>query len=135
MLKYCVLTLAALTAGSGFAQSKTPTQGFNPDTSINFLTLYKSQKREGAKKTEPEGGFALQEAEIQFMGNVDAYFRAVAMFAVHPEHAHAEHEEEHIEADPTAAEEEAGEPEEKGYAFEPEELRRETILDQPSHDR
>ncbi|RZA27405.1 MAG: hypothetical protein EOP10_00135 [Proteobacteria bacterium] len=137
MKKY-LLPLAVLASVDAAAQSPeaTPTvaqspmtrpigagQVFNPDTSINFLTLYKSQKREGADKTEPDGGFMLQEAEIQFMANVDAYFRAVAMFAVHPEHDH-EHEEG-AAVDPMVEGEER-EPEEKGYGIEPEEVYLET---------
>lgn len=129
------LALAALSlvSGSAFAQ-QTPVpkasanQGFNPDLSVNFLTLYKSQKREGAKKTEPEGGFMLQEAEIRFAADVDAYFRAVANFAVHSAHAHSEHEDEHALEEGHEEEEliEQGEPEEKGYEIEPEEVYVET---------
>lgn len=146
MFQKVLVSLAGLASINGFAQStvepssknsSAPTSSsqtaFNPDIGVNFLTLYRAQKREGAKKTEPDGGFLLQEAEFQFSANVDAYFRAVALFAVHPTHNHDDHA--HILADDHAHEEgddhdvledDEG-PEERGYDVEPEEVYLETI--------
>lgn len=145
MLTKSILTLAGLSLATPFAVAQSqsedaaaPTtkvaksgQVFNPDISVNFLTLYKNAKRERKKKTEPDNGFMLQEAEIRFEANVDAYFRAVAMFAVHPahdhgheEHGHAEHEhEEDVEL---GVEEDHGEPSAREYGIEPEEIFLET---------
>ena len=95
-------------------------QSMNPDTSVNFLTLYRAAKREGSTKTEPNGGLFLQEAELQFMANVDPYLRAVALFSVHP----TETEPSTIGTGPIAN---LSEPQEKSYAIEPEEVYLETI--------
>ncbi len=126
-------SIFVMTAGLGlavptaFSQTQTSApagsvQTMNPDISLNFLTLYKSAKREGAKKTEEGGGFALQEAEIQFNSNVDAYFKAVATFGIHPE----EHEEE-AHASEIGTEEVEVAPEEQHYGIDPEEIYLETI--------
>jgi hypothetical protein len=137
MKKY-LLSLAAFASVDAFAQSTDAqsvmtrpigaNQIFNPDTSINFLTLYKSQKRQGADKSEPDGGFMLQEAEIQFMANVDAYFRAVAMFAVHEDHDHENLSDAESEGrGDTAGGLDTQEPKEKAYGIEPEEVYLETL--------
>lgn len=49
----------------------------NPDTSVNFLGLYR-------KGTQGSNGFFFQESEIHFSSDVDPYLRAVALFAVAP---------------------------------------------------
>ncbi len=100
------------------ARPSSAVQSLNPDTSINFLTLYKQSKRKGSDRTEPDGGFSLQEAELQFTANVDPYLRASILLSVHP-----------AEEDATAGTASSGpaEPEEKSWAIEPEEVFLETI--------
>ncbi|MBS1983666.1 MAG: hypothetical protein JST16_05790 [Bdellovibrionales bacterium] len=64
----CVLSLTAHAAGNAF----------NPDASVNILTLYKNS----TSGRSTDNGFALQEAEMQFTSDVDPYFRASALFSV-----------------------------------------------------
>ncbi|WP_419168685.1 hypothetical protein [Halobacteriovorax sp.] len=111
MKNYIITSLLTLGALSASAQSTSLSDtsrgnGFNPSIGLNALTLYKNSARDN-----DHDGFQLQEAEIQFSADVDAYFRAEATFAIHPEHE---------------VEEEAGH-EGHGYAFEPEEIFAETI--------
>lgn len=54
----------------------------NPDTSVNVLGLYSQSKRQGQEKTEPGGGFSLQEAEIQFQADVDPFLKATVTIAI-----------------------------------------------------
>ncbi len=100
--------ISILLLGSNtFAQSLSDNSrgnGFNPAIGLNALTIYKNSSRDN-----DHDGFSLQEAELQFSADVDAYFRAEATFAVHKEHHEEGGEEEH------------------GYAFEPEEVFAETI--------
>lgn len=72
--------LCVASASNLFAQSSTPVVGkiFNPDTSVNFLSLY--QSRNAGDKSED--GFALQEVELQFMSDIDPYWRASALLSV-----------------------------------------------------
>jgi len=65
---------------------------FNPAIGLNALTLY----RNGSRDIENDG-FSLQEIELQFSSDVDAYFRAEATIALHQEHSEEEEgsEEEH----------------------------------------
>ncbi len=59
-------------------------QSMNPDISASILTLYRQSKYHGKDKVEPDGGFSLQETELQFAANVDPYIRAAALLSVHP---------------------------------------------------
>ncbi len=77
--------LAAFAAGFVFlpvaygAQSK----AFNPDISTNFLGLL--QRGTGISNNRSDAqhnGLSLQEAELQFMSDVDPYFRASALLSV-----------------------------------------------------
>lgn len=77
-----------------------PAFGANPDTSVNFLGLYR-------KGTQGSNGFSFQESELHFSSDVDPYLRAVALFAVAPIEGGAE-----------------GTPE---FALEPEEVYLETL--------
>ncbi len=91
-----------------FAQSLSKNSrgsSFNPAIGLNALTLYKNSSRDNH-----EDGFQLQEAELQFSADVDAYFRAEATIGIHKEH----HEDDAAE-------------EEHGYVVEPEEIFVETI--------
>lgn len=73
---------------------------FNPAIGLNALTLYQNNSR-----TSEEDGFALQEIELQFSSDVDAYFRAEATIGLHQE----EEEEEEGEGE--------GEEEAHGHEF------------------
>lgn len=112
MKNYIITSLITLGALSASAQSTSLLDtsrgnGFNPSIGLNALGLYKNSSRDN-----DHDGFQLQEAEIQFSADVDAYFRAEATFAIHQEH----HEEDG-----------GGDHEEHAYAFEPEEIFAETI--------
>lgn len=88
-----------------YAQSLSPrSRGntFNPAIGLNALTLFQNTSR-GAN----DDGFELQEVELQFTSDVDAYFRAEARLALHPEESDDGHGHE--------------------FAFEPEEVFIETI--------
>jgi hypothetical protein len=52
-------------------------QGFNPDLSVNFLGLYQH-----STLNKTFDGPRLQEAEVQFLSDVDPYFRANVMLSV-----------------------------------------------------
>ncbi|PIR35934.1 MAG: hypothetical protein COV37_05950 [Bdellovibrio sp. CG11_big_fil_rev_8_21_14_0_20_39_38] len=61
-----------------FAQApKTKSNAFNPDIGINMLFLDQHSKRD-----KSGDGMKLQEAELQFSSDVDAYFTAKALFSV-----------------------------------------------------
>jgi len=64
-------------------ESGTTTRGnaFNPDTSVNLLSLFNS----GDRGTPSNNGLSLQEVEMQFAADVDPYFRASALFSVGPD--------------------------------------------------
>lgn len=72
--------LASNTYAQGLSQNSRGSK-FNPDIGLNALTLFKNS----AKDSE-EDGFSLQEVELQFSSDVDAYFRAEATLAIHEEH-------------------------------------------------
>ncbi|HAZ14679.1 MAG: hypothetical protein A2X86_12535 [Bdellovibrionales bacterium GWA2_49_15] len=56
---------------------------FNPDMSANFLGLFQRGTALTDDRTEvPHNGFSLQEAELQFTSDVDAYFKAVALLGI-----------------------------------------------------
>lgn len=86
-MRYALLLVFLFSGPLTFAQSRT-----NPDVSVNFLGLYLSGN--GVPRNplhNPRKGPSLQEAEIQFFSDVDAYLRANAIFAVGPS-ATGEHE-------------------------------------------
>lgn len=102
------LMAAMLMCGSVFsANLSTVSKGnkFNPSIGLNGLFNYQNSVRD----TENDG-FSLQEAELQFSSDVDAYYRAEATIAIHKEEA--EEGEEHAHA---------------SYAVEPEEIFVETV--------
>ncbi len=53
---------------------------FNPAIGVNALTLYKNGSR-----NDVDDGISLQEVELQFSSDVDAYFRAEATIGIHQE--------------------------------------------------
>jgi hypothetical protein len=79
----CSLSFLAFSA-STFAASASSGKPFNPDLSVNFLGLLRdgtnvSEDRAGGP---PYNGLSLQEAEVSFYSNVDAYLKAVALFSI-----------------------------------------------------
>jgi len=83
-MKSLFLVVAVMLTANTYAQGLSQTSRgskFNPDIGLNALTLFKNS----AKDAE-EDGFSLQEVELQFSSDVDAYFRAEATLGVHEEH-------------------------------------------------
>lgn len=105
LLTYSIILLLSTQAYSQSLSKTSRGNSFNPAIGLNALMLYRNSSRDNH-----EDGFSLQEAELQFSSDVDAYFRAEATIGIHKEH----HEE--------GAAEEA-----HGYAVEPEEVFLETI--------
>ncbi len=67
------------------AQVNANTKYANPDTSVNFLTLYQNSNRGNDTSTlfpNELNGFYLQEAEMQFFSDVDPYFHANALLSI-----------------------------------------------------
>lgn len=78
------LFASAALASSTFAAGKG--NAFNPDTSVNFLGLAQHGTGLGNDRTvKNRNGLTLQEAEVQFTSDVDAYFRANALFSISQE--------------------------------------------------
>jgi hypothetical protein len=56
---------------------------FNPDISANFLGLYERGTGVSDDRTQsPHNGFALQEAELQMLSDVDPYLRASVLLSI-----------------------------------------------------
>ncbi len=69
-----------------FAFSADKAKSFNPDVGVNFLGLGQvGSNFSRARTVKPREGLQLQEVELQFASDVDAYFRAVAFFAIKQE--------------------------------------------------
>ncbi len=59
------------------------TKAFNPDISVNFLGLFERGTNISNDRTQvPHNGFSLQEAEVQFLSDVDPYLKASALLSV-----------------------------------------------------
>ena len=72
-----VLLILLVSTGAHAQKLKSRGNAFNPDIGINVLFLNQNSDRDGS-----EDGIKLQEAELQFSSDVDAYFTAKALFAV-----------------------------------------------------
>jgi len=82
-MKNLLISAVLLCTLSAHAQSvltRSKGNSFNPSIGINALMLYKN----GSEDID-EDGFSLQELELQFTSDVDAYFRAEARIALHQE--------------------------------------------------
>jgi hypothetical protein len=80
-----VLPLAVGLAFSAPARAATG-KPFNPDVSVNFLGLAQSGSGYSDDRTAvPHNGLTLQEAELQFLSDVDPYFRASALLSISQE--------------------------------------------------
>ena len=85
-------SIPAIFVGSASAQSTTTTgvsRDFNPAISINALLI---GRLADTTTDRSYNGIDLQESEIQFTSIVDPFWKANLIFAVHPEHGHAEEE-------------------------------------------
>lgn len=66
-----------------FAQNLINGKVFNPDLSMNLLGSYRYNTDGSNVRTDSgRNGFTLDESEIQFRADVDAYFRANALLAI-----------------------------------------------------
>lgn len=75
----CIILFFSIETASAISDGKP----FNPDLSVNFLGLIRDNTAASEVRTSPPyNGFSLQEAEIQFYSNVDAYLKAVALFSI-----------------------------------------------------
>jgi hypothetical protein len=82
-MKLFLILSMIITSYSLNAQSLSQTSRgnkFNPSIGLNALTLYKN----GSREVENDG-ISIQEIELQFSSDVDAYFRAEATIALHQE--------------------------------------------------
>lgn len=92
-MKTLIIFLSAMLATQTYAQGLSQTSRgnkFNPDIGVNVLSLFKNS----AVDSE-EDGFSLQEVEMQFSSDVDAYFRAEVMLGLHQEHGTSGHTHEY----------------------------------------
>ncbi len=83
-MKTMIFILSVLLTTQTFAQGLSQSSRgnkFNPDIGVNVLSLFKNS----AVDSE-EDGLSLQEVELQFSSDVDAYFRAEVMLGLHQEH-------------------------------------------------
>lgn len=75
------LLLGALAIPTGSARAAG--KPFNPDISVNFLGLAQYDSAFSDDRTVlPHNGLSLQEAEMQFLSDVDPYFRANALLSL-----------------------------------------------------
>ncbi len=87
----CIFITTNLYAQNTMLRSRGNT--FNPATSINALMLMENHEVDN-----DEDGFSIQEVEMQFTSDVDAYFRAQVALGIHKERdAHDDEEEEEEE--------------------------------------
>ncbi len=92
---FTAISIAASLVTGSFAEAQTaaPTPAplrsrsaaFTPDISVNSLFLYQNSNRGNLPTDVPQNGISLQEAELQFMADVDPYFRFVSTFALRAE--------------------------------------------------
>lgn len=112
---FIILFMALCISYSTYAQEKRSDRlqaKFNPAFGVNALILNQNSTRDS-----DSDGMSLQELELQFSADVDAYFRAQAIIGIHQE-AHEEEEE---------GEEEEHEEGHASYSVDPEEVFVETI--------
>ncbi|MBI2520655.1 MAG: hypothetical protein HYV97_09565 [Bdellovibrio sp.] len=65
---------------------------FNPDISANFLGLFQRGTALSEDRTQvPHNGLSLQEAELQFTSDVDAYFKGTALLGIAQESGSTEY--------------------------------------------
>jgi hypothetical protein len=77
----CALLAPVAHAAEVAEVAKSRGNAFNPDISVNLLSLWQASDGEAS----PEDGFALQEVELQFSSDIDPFWRASALLAVENE--------------------------------------------------
>ncbi len=116
-VRFLTVAVAALIASlPAYAHTETAPRSrgntFNPDIGISTLLLYQNSNRGNDPTSDPQNGLDIQEIELQFTADVDPYSRLVAIFALHS----------HLEVGSVP-----GEPAERHFHFEPEELYAESL--------
>lgn len=86
MSTFIYLFLFVFSLNSYAADSIRSGKSMNPDLSLNALMLYQNSNRGNEPTSDPQNGFALQEAEIQMTADVDPYSRFLAVLSLHPEY-------------------------------------------------
>lgn len=84
-----IFILCFVTAG---AQTSTSSR-MNPDISVNGLLMGRFGESGNDHKAEEKNGFQLQELEVRFTSNIDAYLRGDVILAIHPEESEDPNEE------------------------------------------
>lgn len=80
-MKNIILLFSVLIYSTAMAQTlKSRGKAFNPDIGVSVLFLDQSSSRDSE-----DDGMMLQEAELQFSSDVDAYFTARVLFAIEEE--------------------------------------------------
>jgi hypothetical protein len=95
---FCFFCSSFLKAQTSNASRAATSKVFNPDISVNFLGLYQNHDKGGFDSD----GLSLQEAELQFMSDIDPYWRASALFSVAKEGSDWKFEPEEVFAETTA---------------------------------
>lgn len=91
-----VLTLTLISSTmTGWSDSHKKSKVFNPDTGLNFLTLYQNGTRKDHEKKGAPYGFSLQEIELQFTADVDPYFRGTALLGIHTHNKEEHGDDDH----------------------------------------
>jgi len=81
-----VLLFVMLFSQTAFAQLLRNTNTFNPDISANLLGRYRYETNGSNNRADGTyNGLSFEEAEIQLVADVDAYFRAKILFAFEQE--------------------------------------------------
>ncbi len=84
------LLITSMAANGQSLSSLSRGNKFNPAIGLNALTLFKNGSRDS-----DQDGFSIQELELQFSSDVDAYFRAEATIGLHQEESEdSEHSHE-----------------------------------------
>jgi len=83
-----ILSFLVVVNAGPVAMAQTPLargKSFNPDISVIGSFLYRNSSRGNDSADDDHNGFFLDEAELQFAADIDAYLRASVLFAVHRE--------------------------------------------------
>ena len=127
---FILVFFLAILAEPVFAQN-VPT---NPNMSVNFLVLGRGSSEGVHEEAENPNGFHLQEVELRFTSNIDAYFRGDVVLGIHREHGHHQdeiatetEEEAEAESETEAEHEEEESVSAHGWSVEPEEVYLESL--------
>lgn len=87
-----ILAIVSLILISAVALAQTPSPqptrsgASNPDIGMNLLMLYRNSNRGNDSSVEERNGASIDEVELQFTSDVDAYWRLVGTLAIHQEY-------------------------------------------------